>query len=67
MADILSNIGTAITAVTGWLVSTLTSVSSMFYDSTNGFTFVGVLLLVGFGLGLVWTLIKFVKALVRRG
>lgn len=70
MANILSAIQSMIQAVTGWIVSTFTSVSEIFYDTsgtTPQFTFVGVLLLVAFGLGLVWVLINFIKSLVKRG
>lgn len=67
MAAILTAIGTMITSVVSWITSTFTSVSSIFYDATDGFTFVGVLLLVAFGLGLVWVLINFIKSLVKRG
>lgn len=67
MAAILQAIGTMITSVVSWVTSTLSSISDVFYDATNGFTFIGTLLLVAFGLGLVWVVINFIKKLVRRG
>ena len=67
MAAILSAIGTMFTSVIGWITSTITSVTDIFYDSTTGFTFVGTLLLVAFGIGFVWVLINFIRGLVRRG
>lgn len=67
MAAILSAIGTMFTSVIGWITSTITSVTDIFYDSTSGFTFVGTLLLVAFGIGFVWVLINFIRGLVRRG
>lgn len=67
MASILSAIGTMFTSVIGWITSTITSVTEIFYDGTTGFTFVGTLLLVAFGIGFVWVLINFIRGLVRRG
>lgn len=67
MAAILTAIGTMFTSVVGWITSTITSVSAIFYDATDGFTFVGTLLLVAFGIGFVWVLINFIRGLVRRG
>lgn len=67
MAAILTAIGTMFTSVLGWITSTITGVSAIFYDATDGFTFVGTLLLVAFGIGFVWVLINFIRGLVRRG
>lgn len=67
MAAILTAIGTMFTSVVGWITSTITSVAAIFYDATDGFTFVGTLLLVAFGIGFVWVLINFIRGLVRRG
>lgn len=67
MTAILSAIGTMFSSVVSWISTTVTSVSAIFYDSTDGFTFVGTLLLVAFGLGFVWVLINFIKKLVKRG
>lgn len=67
MAAILTAIGQMLTAVAGWFTSLITSVASVFYDSTTGFTFVGTLLLVAFGLGCFWVVMKFISRLVRRG
>ena len=67
MQAILTAIGQMFTSVIGWITSTVTSVEAIFYDSTSGFTFVGTLLLVAFGIGFVWVLINFIRGLVRRG
>lgn len=72
MADILTNIGTVITQVLTWITNLFSSVSGIFYTPGTGsaigsFTFIGVLLLVGFGLSMVWVGINFVKSLVKRG
>lgn len=70
MQAILTAIGSMFTAVTGWITTSISSVSQVFYDTTATtpqFTFVGTLLLVAFGLGLVWVAINFVKSLVKRG
>lgn len=70
MSAILQAIGDVITQVMTWITSTMQSVVSLFYDTsgtTPSFTFLGVLLLVGFGLSFVWVLINFIRGLVRRG
>lgn len=67
MAAILTAIGTMFTSVISWITTSITSVSAIFYDATDGFTFVGTLLLVAFGIGFVWVLINFIRGLVRRG
>lgn len=73
MSDILSNIGQALEAVFSWISTLLNSVSGIFYTApttsggTGSFTFIGVLLLVAFGLSMVWVGINFVKSLVKRG
>ena len=67
MQAILSAIGTMFTTILSWITSTITGVSAIFYDGETGFTFVGTLLLVAFGIGFVWVLINFIRGLVRRG
>lgn len=67
MAAILTAIGQMFTTVLSWITSTITGVSAIFYDAETGFTFVGTLLLVAFGIGFVWVLINFIRGLVRRG
>ena len=67
MQAILTAIGQMLTSVATWFTSLITSVSGVFYDSTNGFTFIGTLLLVAFGLGCFWVVVKFISRLVRRG
>lgn len=65
---ILTKIGAVVTSVLNWIVNLFTTVSGLFWDSTaNEFTFVGVLLLVAFGLSMVWVVINFIKKLVKRG
>ena len=44
----------------------MNSVVGLFWDNTTGLTMIGTLLLIGLGVGLVWTLISFVTRLVRR-
>lgn len=70
MSTILEAIGDVIEAVGGWLISAIQSVVSLFYTApTSGgsgsLTFMGTLLIVGFGITLIWFAIKFVRGLVR--
>lgn len=67
MEQILQGIGNVITSVMGWVVSLFSGVAELFYDAESGFTFLGVILLVAFGLSSVWVVIQFIKSLVKRG
>jgi len=48
------------------LVNTVDGVTSLFYSSEGGFTFVGTLLLVGLGFTLVFWAFRFIRSLIRR-
>lgn len=65
--NILNGILEVIQAVLSWVTTTFTSVTSLFYDATNGFTFLGYMLLVMFAFGSVWIVINFLKKITRRG
>lgn len=71
-AGILDGISDVVSAVVQWIIDLFTSVSGLFWDTTlnsgaGGFTFIGVLLLVAFGLSMVWVVINFIRSLVKRG
>lgn len=67
MVQILEGIGNVITSVMGWIVSLFSGVTELFYNAETGFSFLGVILLVAFGLSMVWVVIQFIKSLVKRG
>lgn len=55
--------------VTGFLTaitSALNGVVAIFWDATNGLTFIGTLMLLGLGIGLVYFAITFVTRLIRK-
>lgn len=58
-------IGQVFTGFFGLINTGLTSVVGLFWDTEAGLTMIGTLMLVGLGVGLVWTLISFVTRLVR--
>lgn len=66
VAQIFSEISAAITAMLSALTSAITGVTSLFYDATNGVTFLGVLLLIAVGVGIVYWAFNLIKGLVRR-
>lgn len=66
VAQIFQEIAAAITAMLSALTSAITGVTSLFYDSTNGMTFLGVLLLIAVGVGIVYWAFNLIKGLVRR-
>lgn len=68
ISAIFTTIGSVITAFAGILGNGFTSLISLFYDGTNGVTDLGILMLIGTGVGLVYFGWKLIKALfqVRR-
>lgn len=65
---VLDDIGSAISSVGQWLVSLIQSVIPIFYDATAtnpSLTFIGWLTVIGFGLGLVFAVIRIVRSYVR--
>lgn len=66
ITDIISVVGDWITGIFGWLGSAVTGVTSIFYDSTDGLTLVGRLLLFQLAMVLVFFAFKFIMSLVRK-
>lgn len=65
---ILDDIGTAIQSVATWITNLFTSIIPIFWDATAAtptFTFIGWLTVVGFGLGLVFAVLRVVRSFVR--
>lgn len=65
VTEIFDLIGDAFTGFFGVLNTGVTSVVGLFWNSTTGFTLIGTLMLIGLGVGLVWTLISFITGLVK--
>lgn len=63
---IFNSVGSAITAFSGSLASGLTSITSMFYNAEGGtLTFLGVLLTIAMGCGVVYWGFKLIKSLIK--
>ena len=65
---IFNTIGDTLDGFFTVLKNGIQSVVELFYTSTESggnFTFLGTLLMIGLGIGLVWTLIKWISGLVR--
>lgn len=67
ISDIFSAVGQAITGFSTALASSVTSVTSMFYTTgeNGGLTFLGVLLCVAMGVGLVYWAFRVIRSLIR--
>ena len=65
ISAIFNSVGQAITSFSTALASGLTSITSMFYDAESGLTFVGVLLTIAMGCGIVYWGFKLVKGLIK--
>ncbi|MEM0173687.1 MAG: hypothetical protein QXI16_04180 [Sulfolobaceae archaeon] len=66
ISEVISAVGDWITGIFGWLISAVDGVVSIFYDSTEGLTLVGVLLLFGLAMSLVFFAFKFIMSLIRK-
>lgn len=66
VTEIISAVGEWITGVFGWLVAAVEGVVGIFYDSTEGLTIVGVLLLFGLAMSLVFFAFRFIRGLIRK-
>lgn len=69
--DIFTAVGEAVTAFSGALASSITSVTGMFYTPGSGsdpgqLTVLGTLLLIAVGVGLVYWAFRLIKGLIRR-
>lgn len=70
--QIFAVIGQAITSFTTALTSAVEGVAGLFYvepsgtETTGHMTFLGVLLLIGAGVGLVYFAVRWISRLVRR-
>lgn len=66
ITEIFEVIGGAVTNFATTLSSAVTSITSMFYDPTNGMTFLGTLLLIAAGVGIVYWGFRLIRGLIRR-
>lgn len=69
ISDIFTEVSTAIQGFIGSLSSAMKAVTDLFWDSTAttpGFTFLGVLVLIGVGVGLVYGCYRIIKGLLHR-
>lgn len=68
VADIFEAIGDAVTGFAGALSSSVSSITSMFYTTGEnaGLTFLGTLILVVVGVGLVYWAFRLIKGLLHR-
>ena len=62
---IFTGVASAVQNFTTVLGNTLTGITSMFYDSTDGLTFLGVLLTIAMGVGLVYWGFRLIKSLIK--
>lgn len=66
MANIWSAISEAISSFTSAMVTGVKAFVELFYDNVNsGFTILGYFALCGIAIGIVWSLIRLVRRLMR--
>lgn len=68
VSDIFETIGDAVNGFATALASSVTSITSMFYTTGEnaGLTFLGTLILVAVGVGLVYWAFRLIKGLLHR-
>lgn len=68
IADIFTEVGSAITAFAQALASGVSSVTSMFYTTgeNGGLTTLGSLLLIAVGVGIVYWAFNLIRGLIKR-
>jgi len=65
VTDVISAVSAWIAGVFDWLVDAVEGVVTIFYDS-DGLTIVGVLLLFGLAMSLVFFAFRFIRGLIRK-
>lgn len=63
--SVLNNILDVFEAVSSWIVSSVTGIIPMFYDQTNGLTFLGILAIAGLAFSVAFLLIGIVQRFLR--
>lgn len=66
VTEIFEVIGSVVTQFANTLGSAITSITSMFYNAETGMTFLGVLLLIAAGVGLVYWGFRLIRGLIKR-
>lgn len=64
--DFISIVGEWITGFLSWLTTIFSGITTLFYVPTEGFTFIGTLLLFGLAVGLITMGLMFVMRLIRK-
>lgn len=67
--DFISVVGEWITGMISWLTSIFTGITGLFYETGpegGGFTFLGMLMLFGLAVGLIYFGINFVRKLIEK-
>lgn len=66
VTSIFEVIGEAVESFATMLGSAVTSITSLFYNAESGFTFVGVLVLIAAGIGIVYWVVRLIRGLLGR-
>lgn len=61
MASVIEAILAVLTAISTWIVSTIGSLSSIFWVAETGLTFIGTLAVIGVGIAVVMLLISLIR------
>lgn len=66
MTTIITSITAVFTAMASWFVSTLNSVSELFFNSNDGtLTLIGTVTIIGFAIAITTMLLAWIRSLLR--
>lgn len=66
VSELFEIVGSVINSLVNALIEAVSGITPMFYEPETGFTFVGVLLLIGLGFTLVFWAFRFIRNLIRQ-
>ena len=66
VTDVLATVTEWVTGLVTLISSTITSIVSIFYDGTTGLTFLGIMVLIMFGIAIVRFVLRYVRGFLPR-
>lgn len=65
MTNLISSITDVFTAIISWLVGAFEPVSSLFYNTTDGLTFMGTLAIMSLGVSVAFLIVGIVQRFLK--
>lgn len=65
MTDVVQHIFAVFTEIIGWFVTSISSITAIFYSTSGGLTFIGVLTLCALGVAITLLLVNLIRGMLR--